>query len=197
VIAGIYRTPTAQGLTMTREVFEAAGYVFSPSAVVTAARLNAVPNGVGRVVHTSDLAEGWDDMVESMMLMVYILIVAAVLLAAVVLYNLGVLSFTEMSRALATLRVIGFKSSKLRNVMLVQNLILTLIGFLFGIPSGILLVKAMLASMGDSFDMIAALHFTDVLFSALIMFGVAIGINLLFGIKLKRVDMVSALKSAE
>ena len=44
------------------------------------------------------LVSAWDDMTQSMMMMVSILIFFAAVLAVVVLYNLGLLSFTEIER---------------------------------------------------------------------------------------------------
>jgi ABC-type antimicrobial peptide transport system permease subunit len=55
----------------------------------------------------------------------------------------------------------------------------------------------MIADMGDSFDMIAKLHLTDVVFSGLITVGIAALVTLFFGGKLKKIDTVSALKSTE
>jgi putative ABC transport system permease protein len=197
-VAGIYRSPTAQGLTMSKEVLEGIGYAFVPTAVLSGdSDYAAVGSGAEQIVRRSDLYAGWDALTESFMLMVYILIGAAVLLAVTVLYNLGVLSFTEMTRELATLKVLGFGPRKLNTLFLVQNLILTAIGFAAGIPVGLLLVKAMMASMGDSFDMITKLHFTDVLYSGLITICTAMLVGLLYGFKIKKLNAVAALKSSE
>jgi putative ABC transport system permease protein len=196
-VAGIYRAPMTQGLTMSRETFENFGGEFRPSAVVSAEYFDEKLEGANHVLHSSDMSAGWDELTESFMLMIYILVFAAVLLAAVVMYNLGVLSFTEMQREFATLKVLGFKTSRLRSLMLTQNLILTFIGFLTGIPFGVLLVDVVIASMGDSFDIIVALHPSDVAISALIIAGTAAVVNLLFSGKLRKIDMVSTLKSVE
>ncbi|MDR1094315.1 MAG: FtsX-like permease family protein [Clostridiales bacterium] len=195
-IAGIYRSPTTQGLTMGKEVLEAFGYGFEPTAVLSAERYEGGAAGE-KAVYREDLYAGWDDLTESFMLMVWILIFAAVLLAVTVLYNLGVLSFTEMTRELATLKVLGFGAGKLRRLLLMQNLFLTAAGFVLGVPCGLLVIRAMTASMGDSFDMIAKLHWTDVVYSGLITVGIAALVTLLFGGKLRKLDTVSALKSAE
>ncbi|MDR3318008.1 MAG: ABC transporter permease [Clostridiales bacterium] len=197
-IAGIYRSPAGQGLAVNRAVFESFGYEFKPTAVISESNLSgATAEGISGVLLNSELTAGWDEMTEAMLLMVAILIFAAVILAAVVLYNLGLLSFIERGRELATLKVIGFKSGELTGLLLVQNLVLSFIGFLAGIPCGILLVQSMIATMGEAFDMIAALHFTDVLLSFVIVFVIAVCVNLMFSGRLRRLDMVSSLKSAD
>jgi putative ABC transport system permease protein len=197
VIAGVYRHPTMQGLFMDTGVYSDFYGDFSPTSVVTAKTVESPPDGVKTLVHKNELTSGWDELTESMMLMVFILIAAAIALAVVVLYNLGLLSFTEMEREMATLKVVGLKSSKLRLLLLTQNLILSFFGYVLGIPCGWLLVKIMIKDMGDAFDMIAALHAADFIFTFLIVVAVSLVINLLFSKKIKRIDMVSSLKSGE
>jgi putative ABC transport system permease protein len=196
-IAAIYRTPTGQGLRCERSVIEGNGIVFKPTAVLTAKTVGADFEGAISALHREDLTRGWDSMTESMLLMIVIMIAAAITLAVTVLYNLGILSFTEMRRELATLKVIGFSSRKINRLLLTQNLILTALGFLVGIPIGVFLVTVMTATMGDGFDMIAALHLTDIVFSALIIFGVAFAVNLLFHKKITRIDLAASLKGNE
>lgn len=85
-----------------------------------------------------------------MLSMVSILIFFAALLAVIVLYNLGLLSFTEIEREIATLKVIGFETNNLRKLLLTQNLWFTSMGFVLGIPFGYLLMKSMTDSAGPS-----------------------------------------------
>lgn len=74
-----------------------------------------------------DMTSSWDELTESMWLLIYILIFFASLLAVVVLYNLGLLSFTEIECEIATLKVLGFKTGALRKLILTQNLCFTAI----------------------------------------------------------------------
>jgi putative ABC transport system permease protein len=196
-IAAIYRTPTGQGLRTEKAFLEALGVEYKPTAVLSATLADADFIGVSSVLHTDDLTRGWDSMTEAMLLMIVILIASAVTLAVTVLYNLGILSFTEMRHEIAALKVIGFSSRKINGLLLSQNLLLTALGFVVGIPLGILLVRVMTATMGDGFDMIAALHVTDVVFSALIILGAAFAVNLLFYKRITKIDLVSSLKGNE
>lgn len=61
-------------------------------------------------MNMKQLGSDWDKLTQAMIIMIYVLIAAASVLAVVVLYNLGLLSFTEMEREIATLKVIGLKS---------------------------------------------------------------------------------------
>ena len=90
-----------------------------------------------------DMTSSWDELTESMWLLIYILIFFASLLAVVVLYNLGLLSFTEIECEIATLKVLGFKTGALRKLLLTQNLWFTAIGFVLGVPVGYYILAVM------------------------------------------------------
>ncbi len=52
--------------------------------------------------------------------MIYLLVIAAVLLGLIVLYNLGVMSYVERYRELATLKVVGFKDKQIGKILISQ-----------------------------------------------------------------------------
>ena len=196
-IAVVYRDPTAQGLTMTRETFENLGYTFVPTAIVTTQKDIAHHEGISSTLSTSQIVDGWDELTEAMMLMVYVLIGGAAILSIVVLYNLGLLSFTEMAHDMATLKVMGMKTRKLRSLLLTQNLWFSVVGFVLGLPCGLWLVKAMTDASGDTFDFPVRLSLPTLAASFVITFGLSIFVSLLFSRKIKRLNMVEALKTTE
>lgn len=196
-IGAIYRSPVSQGLTLSRELFEKLGYSFAPTSVVSGELINELPEGASSKWSTDDLTESYKTMTESMNIMVYILIFAAALLALVVLYNLGILSFTERQRELATLKVIGFQSKSIRRLLLTQNIWLSAIGIIIGIPSGKWLIDFMLSFMGDTFDMMSMITVSTIIVSTLITFMISVCVNLMFSGKIKKIDMVSSLKAVE
>lgn len=151
-MAAIYRDPSAQGLMMSRETFEKDGFTFRATSVISAQKLTECPDGVTAVLSTADIVSGWDDLTEAMMMMVYVLIMGAAILSIVVLYNLGLLSFTEMERDMATLKVMGLKTKKLRGLLLTQNIWFSVIRFILGLPCGMLLIEVITSASGDSFD---------------------------------------------
>lgn len=196
-IAFINRAPTMQGITLTKSHFEKLGYNFNPTGILSAQNTAEKYDGISSVMSTSDIVKGWDELVEQVKLLVNILIAAAVILSIVVLYNLGLLSFNEMERELATLKVIGLKSRKLGGLLLTQNIWFSSIGFALGPPAGMWLVKQICDSSGESFDFPVNLHLTNLLLSFCITFGLSIFVNRLFSRKIKRLNMVEALKSIE
>ncbi|MDR1069039.1 MAG: FtsX-like permease family protein, partial [Clostridiales Family XIII bacterium] len=196
-IAAVYRDPVNQGITMTRAHFESLGMDFRPTAVVTAEKTPELMEGVDAVQSTADNVSGWDDLTEAMYTMVYLLIAAAAVLSVVVLYNLGLLSFTEMEREMATLKVMGLKSGRLRRLLLTQNLWFSAVGFALGVPGGLWLTDIIVTFSGESFDFPISLHLLTLLISFVFTFGLSVLVNLLFSRKIRRLNMVEALKTME
>ena len=154
-------------------------------------------DSIKSITTLNEMKNNWDEMSGSVMMMVSILIFFAILLAIVVLYNLGILSFTEIEREIATLKVLGFKTGDLRKLLLTQNLVFTFIGFILGIPLGFYLMTLMMNAAGDSLYYIPSLTLGNILLSGVITFIVSIAVNLLFSSKIKNLNMVEALKDVE
>lgn len=196
-VAEIYRNPTQQGITISKQYFEKLGKKFTSTSIITSKMVSKKYDGISSIWSQKDLTKSWSDMTEAMNTMVLVLIAAAAVLAVVVLYNLGLLSFTEMERELATLKVIGFKSKKIRNILLTQNIWLSVIGIIVGIPCGKLLIDQMVTTMGDTFDMMTIITPRNVIISTIITLSLSVIVNLMFSRKIKHVDMVSSLKGVE
>ena len=114
-----------------------------------------------------------------MYLMVGILILAAIILGTVVLYNLGALSFIEKTREIATLKVLGFRTRRIRGILQKQNLWITAAGILLGIPLGYGLLAALCGSISESQDMIPYVSKASMLLSAAGTLLVSAGVNFL------------------
>lgn len=92
--------------------------------------------GALSVSYTTDLKQQVDDMLESLDIVIVVLIISAGMLAFVVLYNLNNINITERKRELATLKVLGFYNNEVCAYVYRENIILTLIGALFGNGTG-------------------------------------------------------------
>jgi putative ABC transport system permease protein len=200
-IEAIFRKPISQGISISRECFEDFGYHFQPTSIVTLERVPAELKGeaigVTKVWAKEDLIASYNTMTEAMDVLFYVLILAAIVLAVVVLYNLGVLSFLERQRELSTLKVIGFKTGRIRALLFTQNLWMTALGILFGIPIGLWILDYIFQFLGDSFDFIIVVKVSSYLYSLLGTFLVSILVNRLFSRRVKKLDMVSSLKGVE
>ncbi len=193
----IHSDPTSQGLIMSKDKLEDLDLNYTATSIVTAEHVDKNYSAIKSSNSMKDMTSSWDELTEAMWLLIYILIFFASLLAIVVLYNLGLLSFTEIEREIATLKVLGFKASSLRNLLLTQNLWFTTIGFILGIPTGYFILKIMWESSGDSFYILPSISLMNFLISGFITFSLSILVNLMFSSNIKKLDMVESLKNGE
>ena len=196
-IGQIHAEPVSQGLIMSPDTLEDQGLNFTPTNILTKEKFDEDYDSIKSVSTIDKMKESWDKVTEAVMMMVYVVTFVAVALAILVLYNLGILSFTEMEREIATLKVLGFKTNVLRKLLLTQNIIFTSIGFLLGIPLGFYFMTLMMNAAGDSLYYVPSLTWGNILLTALITFTISIGVNLLFSGKISDLNMVEALKDVE
>ena len=154
--------------------------------------------GIGTVQFTDSISKSFDDMIASLNYVVLVLIVCAGALAFVVLYNLTNINITERKRELATIKVLGFYNSEVSAYIYRETAILTVIGCALGLALGIVMhafvtktveVDAVMFGRGIeplSFVWAAAM---TIVFSVIV--------NLVMHKRLKSIDMVESLKSAE
>ncbi|ALT69567.1 ABC transporter permease [Methanobrevibacter millerae] len=196
-ITNIHGEPLSQGIILSSDKLDELGLNFTPTSIITSQNVDKEYDSIKSVTTLSEMKENWDEMSGSIMMMVSILIFFAILLAIVVLYNLGILSFTEIEREIATLKVLGFKTGDLRKLLLTQNIIFAAIGFILGIPLGFYLMTLMVDAAGESLYYIPSLTLGNIILSGVITFAVSIVVNLLFSSKIKNLNMVEALKDVE
>ena len=193
----IHADPTSQGFIMSADKLEDLGLNYTATSIVTSEHVDNQYDGIKSTNSLKDMTNSWDDLTEAMWLLIYILIFFAGVLAVVVLYNLGLLSFTEIEREIATLKVLGFKTGALRKLLLTQNLWFTAVGFILGLPVGYVILDIMWKSSGDSFYILPSITLTNFLLAAVITFALSILVNLMFSRKIKKLDMVESLKGVE
>ncbi len=195
----ISRHPNITGITMLREDYEKADMTFRPVMLVSKNNCDNVAdkNCVSAVHSMKDLIEAFDKMMEIMNLLVYFMVIFSVLLIVIVLYNSGNLSFNEREKEFATLKVLGFKSSSIRRLLSTQNLWLSIIGVICGIPLGRVPLQAMMESNGDAIDWPGYIAPSTYAIAAIFVMTVSVLVSFLFSRRIKRIDMVEVLKGME
>lgn len=129
-------------------------------------------------------------------LVAYILILFGGGLACVVIYNLGIMSFFEQIRSLATLMVLGFYDREIKRLQLSENIIFALAGIVLGLPFGILLSHLFVAMLTTMPLEVATKPLSFVLSCAITLL-FALLVNRVIGRKMRDIDMLGALKSVE
>ncbi len=198
-ITAIYRKPLSQGIAVSQAAYEKMELTMRPTALLCGQNASAAVDlpGVESVQDKNALMVSFNSILDSMQAIIAILILAAVVLGVVVLYNLGTLSFTERTRELATLKVLGFPKRKIRSLLQKQNIWLTILGIIIGVPAGYLFIGFMLSTISESSDYVPYISPLSLSISIISTFLLSFFVNLLMSRKIKTIDMVSSLKSVE
>ncbi len=195
-VAGVLDSMT-EGIFMTDAFADQTGIAYSVSSVFTdAAEIPADPHILNQQSKQS-IMDSFDVFMDLMNKMIWLLVIAAVILGIVVLYNLGVMSYTERYREMATLKVVGFKDSKIGRLLISQNLWLTVLGVMIGIPAGAGVLQYLLTALASEYELKLVLGPATWLVSILLTFGVSLIVGLMVARKNRHIDMVAALKTAE
>lgn len=194
----IIHTPSTQGITMSKEVFNEAGMKFIPSAVVgKSANVKSIKGVLNIQYLKGDIENSMETMMQGMNLLIGILIFGAVVLGLVVLYNIGTFSYYEKIREMATLKVLGFRNQKVKKLLSQQNLWLTIVGILLGLPFGYTLIYSVVSTVGSSMDMQIMIAPSTILGCSLATLIVSYLVVKIVSLKTRKIDMVSALKAME
>lgn len=140
----------------------------------------------------------FENMIQSLDLVTWVLIISAGMLAFVVLYNLTNVNISERIREIATIKVLGFYDREVGEYVYRENIILTLIGGVFGL----LLGMALHAYIMTTIELDGVMFGTKINISSfLISYGITILFSLLINIfmypSLKKIPMIESLKSVE
>ena len=155
-------------------------------------------HGAANVSVTSDIQDRVSSMMDSLNLVIFVIIFCAGALAFVVLFNLSNINITERIREIATIKVLGFYAPEVGAYVFRENLVLTLIGSLVGIPLGIWLHGFVMGQL--SFDMVSfhvVIKPLSYVFSVAMTFLFAFGVDLVMRPRLAKINMVESLKAIE
>lgn len=200
-VAEVDRTVT--GAIVSRNFWRSLGRPYLPTGAYLAAEDR---EAVVRELERYDFVEAWQTRetvtdaaasnLNSAAMVAYILIVFGGGLACVVIYNLGIMSFFEQIRSLATLMVLGFYDREIKRLQLSENIIFAVAGICAGLPLGIALSYVILAVLKDMPLELATRPVSYILSCAVTLL-FALIVNAVIGRKMREIDMLGALKSVE
>lgn len=199
-VGTIYRSLESQGIAYLREDYEKTGAEYTPSFLMTddkAAKDKADLDYVTGVNSKSEMQAAYESSMEIMNMMVGMMAVFSILMIVVVLYNSGVLSFHERVKEFATLKVLGLRSSKIRRILSMQNLWLSIIGIIIGAPLGNVSLNAMINTNGENFDYNLMLAPVDYVIAGIFVMIISMLVSFMFSKRIRKLDMVEILKGVE
>jgi len=198
-IAGVIRSLTTESIVMTADYADRMDIPYHISAVYTDSQPAEIKDSelISGKQTKAALMDSYDSFMEIMNIMIIVLVLAAVVLGIVVLYNLGVMSYVERSRELATLKVVGFRDRRIGSILISQNMWLTILGILIGFPAGIGVLQILIDALVSEYELSLLIGPATFIISVLLTFGVSLIVGIFVARKNKKIDMVEALKGAE
>ena len=155
-------------------------------------------DGTLSISYTTDMERQVHDMLGALDIVIVVLIISAGMLAFVVLYNLNNINITERKRELATLKVLGFYNSEVCAYVYRENIVLTVLGSLFGMLLGKILHQFVIVTVEiDNVMFGRNIDVSSFVYGFLLTVAFSCLVNGAMYFKLKKIDMVESLKSVE
>ena len=199
-VAGLNRDPQFQQFNCTKKYYDTIESDYRADSVYTNEDLSKTKEiaGVGTIQTINNLKDGMNSMLGMMYSLIALLIVVSVILACVIIYNLGSLSFGEKEYQFATLKVLGFKYKQIKDIFIKQNLWIAIGAIIIALPLGNYMTDYIFKNaIGDTYDFSAMIKPITFIGAAVGTYVVAFIVNKLLGRKIKKIDMVTSLKGNE
>lgn len=199
-IVGLTKDPQVQNLTMTKEYLESLDIDYKPDSLYTNTDLKGVKDikNVSLVQDIDELKNSLESMLSMMKSMIMLIIVFAIGLGAIIIYNMGILSYSEKQYQFATLKVLGFSDKKIKKIFVEQNNWITVLSIIIGLPTGYYMTSWIFKSViADNYDFSAYINFSTYLIAIIGTILVSTIVSRMLSKKVNKIDMVSSLKANE
>ena len=197
-VEGIVRN-LSKSLIISPEYADAEGVEYSPDSVYSDFKSKDIEENenILSVKSKASIISTFDEMFEIMDIMIIALVIAGIVLAVIVLYNLGSMSYMERYRELATLKVVGFKDKRISQLLIEQNMWTTVLGTILGIPAGHVALSYLMDALASEYELEIVVKPVTYIFCIALTFAVSLLVSFMLSKKNKKIDMVEALKIGE
>ena len=185
---------------MTRNYLESLGIKYNPDALYTNNDLSQTKDikNVETIQNIDNLKDGMSQMLSMMKTMLIMIILIAVLLGGIIIYNLGILSYTEKEYQFATLKVLGFNDKQIESIFIKQNNWIAIVSIIIGLPLGFYLTDWLFkTAIEEHYDFGAFITIRTYILSAIGTFIVSYLVSKYLARKIRKIDMVTSLKGNE
>lgn len=154
--------------------------------------------GVLAVSFNSDVMNNFDGMLSALDYVIIVVIASAGVLAFIVMYNLTNINITERIREIATLKVLGFYDGEVDSYIFRENIILSILGTLFGLGLGTWLANFIITTAEVDLVMFGRnIYPMSYVLAGIMTILFSVLVTVVMHGRLKNVDMIEALKSVE
>ena len=169
-------------------------YLGSEEARKTAGSLGYVRD----VVSVEHQRSNVDEMMGSVRSIMYILMLASFVLSAVVLYNLGILSYIERVREYAAMRVLGFLDREIDGIVLRETLLNVVSGLALGVPLSLAFLRVYVRTVSmEGVEWVPYIEPGHYVLALACVMAFSFFISWLVCRRIRRIDMVEAFKTME
>jgi putative ABC transport system permease protein len=155
-------------------------------------------SAVSSVTVVTDTRNTIDNMMKSLNYVVALVLGCAAALAFIVLFNLGNINLSERVREIATIKVLGFHANETGAYVFRENIILSLMGIVCGLPLGALLHAFVMSQIQvDMVSFKTIIKPLSYLLSVLMVTLFTVITDQIMRRKIARIDMAESLKSIE
>ncbi len=131
----------------------------------------------------------------SLSLISFVVIIFAIVLCLLVIFNLTNMNIGERKRELATLKVLGYYDWEVSGYIFREIFISSFFGIIFGIPAGYGITAFIFGYM--DFGSVKDVNWYSYLAAALIVIALILIVDIIMHFKIKKIDMTSSLKTVE
>ncbi len=199
-IIGFNKDPQNQNVTMTKKYLESLGIKYTPDSIYTNKNLKNIKEikNIESIQDIDALKDGMNNMLSMMKTMLILIIFVAIVLGSIIIYNLGILSYTEKQYQFSTLKVLGFKDSQIKKIFIKQNNWIAIISIIIGLPLGYYLTDWLFkTAIEEHYDFGASINTITYVIAALGTFIISYLVSKFLARKIKNIDMVTSLKGNE
>jgi len=190
-----------QGIYMSNKAYESLNKNFIPNAILLGNIDRDEMNEEEYIKEVTPIAKqisNTNDLTKSVNTIIILLIAASIMLSFVILYNLGMLNFSERYREYATMKVLGFSKAKIGGILVRECILTTVPGVILGIPAGFIFLKFYINIVSfDNYEWLARLDLLHLILIPLAIILCSLLIHIWINHKVNKIKMTEALKSFE
>ena len=181
-------------IVMSKEYAEKVDYDFSANILFTKDKIIEKSDYIINTQSKQNIIKSFKTFSDLLNIMVILLIVVALILGGIVLYNLGIMSYMERYKEMATLKVLGFNNKTISKILIKQNLWITFVGLIIGLPLGNVILNYVIISMASEYEMLPSINLSTYVITSILTICLSYLISLLISKKNKKIDMIASLK---
>jgi putative ABC transport system permease protein len=154
--------------------------------------------GVASIMSRQKEIDNFEKNLEVMFFSISIMVLFAVMLGFAIVYNSSIMNMAERTREISSMRVIGFHIHEISALLMKENILHAVMGGILGLLLGRYLAEAYVESVSTDLYTLPVVIYPRTYIMALLAAGIFVFVAHLFSVrKIKKIDLVEALKSAE